>query len=135
MWKVVLADDQQLVRKAFRALLEDESDIIIVAEACDGFGAVETTNRLKPDILITDLKMPGIDGIEVIKRVRETSPDTYIIILSMFGARTYVQAALKAGANGYVLKKYGADGLIDAIRTIAKGSKYLSPTLPNTNGY
>jgi len=129
MWKIVLADDQKSVRQGVRGWLEDEQGFKVVGEASDGAEAVEVTSRQKPDILVTDLKMPRLDGIEVTKRVRELSPDTRVIILSMYGNKVYVDAAFKAGAWGYVLKKFSTDGLTDAIRTVAGGRAYLSPSI------
>jgi DNA-binding NarL/FixJ family response regulator len=129
MWKIVLADDQKSVRQGVRDWLEDEPGFKVIGEASDGAEAVEVTSRQKPDILVTDLKMPCLDGIEVTKRVRELSPDTRVIILSMYGNKVYVDAAFKAGAWGYVLKKFSADGLTDAIRSVAGGRTYLSPSI------
>lgn len=129
MWQVVLADDQKSVRQGVRDWLEDEPDFQIIGEARDGVEAVDLTSELKPDILVTDLKMPRLDGIGVTERVRQLSPDTRIIILSMYGDRLYVDAAFKAGAMGYILKKSSADGLLDALRTVADGKKYLSPSI------
>lgn len=126
MWKIVLADDQAAVRQGVKDWLEDEPDLEVVGEAVDGVDAVELTDSMKPDILITDLKMPRLDGIGVTKRVRQLSPDTRVIILSMYGNGVYVDAALNAGALGYVIKKSSADGLLDAIRAVADGKTYVS---------
>jgi YesN/AraC family two-component response regulator len=111
MITIVLADDHRMVRQGLRGLLEDETDLRVVGEAADGTEAVEVTARLKPDILVTDLKMPGLGGIQVIARVRELSPGTGVVILSMYGIQVYVDAALRAGARGYVVKKSASDGL------------------------
>lgn len=127
--KIVLADDQKLVRQAFRGMLEDEPEIEVIGEASDGLEAVRMVEKLKPDILVTDLKMPGLDGVEVTRRVHEMEPGLRVIVLSMFGDHVYVNAALKAGARGYVLKKHGGDGLVEAIRTVTKGKRYISPSI------
>lgn len=129
MYKIVLADDQAAVRQGVKDWLEDEPDLEVVGEAGDGVEAVELTDRMKPDILITDLKMPRLDGIDVTKRVRQLSLDTRVIILSMYGDGIYVDAALNAGAMGYVTKKSGADGLLDAIRTVANGKTYVRSSI------
>ena len=126
---IVLADDHRMVRQGLRGLLEDETDLRVVGEAADGIEAVQVTARLKPDILVTDLRMPGLDGIQVTARVRELSPATGIVILSMYGIRVYVDAALRAGARGYVVKKSAADGLMGAIRIVAAGGSYVSPLI------
>jgi NarL family two-component system response regulator LiaR len=136
MRKIVLADDHALTRGYIKDLLRDKPGLEVVGEASDGVEAVELTAKLKPDILVTDLKMPRLDGIEVTKRIRQLSPDTRIIILSLYGDKVYVNAALKAGAHAYVLKKSGADGLTDAIRAVAAGKNYLSPSISeNTVGF
>jgi DNA-binding NarL/FixJ family response regulator len=129
MQKIVVADDLTLVREGIRTLLEGEPDFTVIGEANDGVEAVEVTSRLKPDILVTDLKMPRLDGIQVVHRVRRVSPDTRVIILSMYRIKLYVDAALRAGAWGYVLKKSSSDGLVEAIRTVAAGKRYLSPSI------
>ena len=129
MVKIVLADDQTLVRQAFRGLLEDEPGIDVIGEAGDGLEAVKIVQELKPDILITDLKMPGLDGIEVTRRIKELLPEINVVVLSMFGDKAYVNAALKAGACGYVLKKYGVEGLVEAIHCVYKGERYLGPSI------
>ncbi len=124
MLKIVLADDQPSVRRGIRGLLEDEPDLEVTGEAENGAEAVEMTGRLKPDILVTDLRMPYLDGIQVTEIVARSCPDCRVIILSMYGSKPYVEAAVRAGACGYVLKKFSADGLLEAIRTVATGGSY-----------
>jgi DNA-binding NarL/FixJ family response regulator len=133
MLKIVLADDHILVRQGLKRLLEDEPNFEVIGEVGDGDEAVEITSRLKPDILVTDLKMPRLDGIKVTQQVRRLSPNTRVIILSMYGVSLYVDAAFKAGACGYVIKKSSADGLIKAIRTVAAGKSYVSPSITQSN--
>lgn len=136
MVKIVLADDHGLARGYVKDLLSDEQDLEIIGEASDGVEAVELTARLKPDILVTDFKMPRLNGIEVTTRIRQLSPDTRVIILSLYGDKAYVDSALKAGAQAYVLKKFSADGLTDAIRAVVAGKNYLSPSISgNTTGF
>lgn len=129
MLKIVLADDQTMIRQGIKELLEDEPDFAVVGEASDGVQAVEVIRRKKPDILVTDLKMPRLNGVGVMERVRKLSPDTRVIILSMYGSKVHVDAAFKAGAHGYVLKKFSADILTEAIRVVASGRTYLSPSI------
>lgn len=124
MLRIVLADDQASVRRGIRCLLEDEPDFVVAGEASDGAEAVEVTGKVKPDILITDLRMPHLDGIQVTEIVARSCPDCRVIVLSMYGGRPYVEAALQAGACGYVLKRFSGDGLIEAIRTVGAGGSY-----------
>jgi len=124
MLKIVLAEDQPAVRRGIRGLLEDEPDFEITGEAENGAEAVEVTDRLKPDILVTDIRMPYLDGIQVTEIVARSCPSCRVIILSMYGGKSYVEAAVRAGACGYVLKKFSADGLPEAIRTVGAGGSY-----------
>lgn len=117
------------VRQEVRGLLEGEPDFMVIGEARDGVEAVEKSRKLKPDVLVTDLKMPGLDGFQVTQRVKKSSPDTRVIILSMYGAKAYVLRALNAGANGYVLKNANAHGIVDGILAVHGGKQYLSPGL------
>ena len=107
MTTIVLVDDHLVVRRGLKSLLEAESDFELVGEAGDGLEAVQLVERLKPDVLILDLMMPGLNGIEVTRQARKRSPDTQIIILSMHGNDEYVLEALRNGANGYVLRMLG----------------------------
>jgi DNA-binding NarL/FixJ family response regulator len=124
MLRIVVAEDQQSVRQGIRSLLEDQPDFEVAGEAENGAEAVELTDRLKPDILVTDLRMPYLNGIQVTEIVARSCPDCRVIILSMYGSRSYVKAAVQAGASGYVLKKFSADGLPEAIRTVGTGGSY-----------
>jgi DNA-binding NarL/FixJ family response regulator len=126
---VLLADDHPIVRQGLRHLLEAESSLIIVGEASDGLQAVELAEKFKPRVLILDLMMPGLNGLEVLKRVKERSPSTCSIILSMQSADVYVVDALKAGALGYVLKETGPSELVNAVQQVIAGKRYLSPRL------
>jgi DNA-binding NarL/FixJ family response regulator len=129
MTTIVLADDHLVVRRGMKSLLEAESDFELVGETGDGLEAVQLAERQKPDVLVLDLMMPGLNGIEVTRQVRKRSPHTQIIILSMHGNDEYVLEALRNGANGYVLKDAGATELVQAVRAVSGGERFLSPVL------
>jgi DNA-binding NarL/FixJ family response regulator len=126
---IVLADDHHIVRQGVKALLENESDFEVVGEASDGITVLHIIGRLKPDILVLDLMMPGLNGLEVARRVMKVSPVTKTIILSMYMNEPYVIEALRNGAYGYILKESNITDLIRAIREVAAGRHYLSPPL------
>jgi len=127
--KVLIADDHNLVRQGIRALLEKASDIIILGEAADGQQAVDLCARLTPDVLVIDIVMPRLNGIEAIERLRSDSIPTRAIILSMYSDETLVRKALKKGAKGFVVKHAVAEELLIAIRAAAHGDIYLSPAV------
>ncbi|MBE0479810.1 MAG: response regulator transcription factor [Dehalococcoidia bacterium] len=127
--EIVLADDHKVVRQGIGLLLGLEPGFEVIGEARDGTEAVTLAEELKPDILITDLAMNGMNGIEVTRRVRASSPQTGIIILSMYDNVSYVFEALNAGAGAYVLKGSGIDELVQAVRAVTAGRRYLSSTL------
>ncbi len=129
MTDILLADDHHIVRQGLRALLESDPHFRLVGEAGDGIEAVRMTERLKPDVLITDVMMPGLNGLEVTRQVTKSVPRTRVIILSMYTNDAYVLEALKNGASGYVLKDSQASDLIQAVREVAAGRRYLSPPL------
>jgi DNA-binding NarL/FixJ family response regulator len=126
---ILLADDHPIVRQGLRHLLDAEPDVVIVAEASDGLQAVQLTEKLKPNVLILDMMMPGLNGLEVLRQVKERCPSTCSIVLSMQSADVYVVEALKAGALGYVLKETGPSELVNAVRQVMHGQRYLSPRL------
>ena len=127
MIAIELADEHEVVRNGLRVLLKAESNFRVVGEAADGLEAVRLAERLKPDILVTDLKLSGIDGVEVTRQVLKRSPKTSIIILSMCENEYDVLEALRAGAKAYVLKDSTSDRLVHAINEVATGHRYLSP--------
>lgn len=127
MITIALADDHEVVRSGLRVLLEAEPDFRIVGEAADGLEAVRLVERLKPGILVTDLKLSGMDGIEVTRQVLKRSPKTGVVILSIFENECDVLEALRAGAKAYVLKDVTSDRLVQAINEVAAGYRYLSP--------
>jgi two-component system, NarL family, response regulator NreC len=124
---IVLADDHPVVRRGIRSLLEAEAGLSVMAEAADGLEAVRLAGRLKPDVLILDLMMPGLSGLEVVRVVRQRSPQTRIVILSMYSNNAFVAEALKNGANGYVLKGCAERTVVRAVRDVAAGRRFLSP--------
>jgi DNA-binding NarL/FixJ family response regulator len=124
-----LADNHQVVRKGISALLETERDLRLVGEAGDGQDTLRHVEKLQPDVLVLDLMMPGLGGLEVARVVRQRSPKTRIVILTMHEDEAYVVEALQAGAMAYVLKDAGLDALLRAIRHVLAGEKYLSPPL------
>jgi two-component system, NarL family, response regulator NreC len=126
---IVLADDHHIVRQGVKALLENDSDFSVVGEASDGLKAVDLTVRLKPNILVVDLMMPGLNGLEVTRQVTKLSPKTKVLILSMYMNEPYVVEALRNGAYGYVLKESNISDLVHAINEVMAGRHYLSPPL------
>ncbi len=129
MPNILLADDHNIVRQGLRALLQSEPHFRLVGEASDGIEALRLAERLKPDVLITDLMMPGLNGLEVTRQVTKLLPQTRVIILSMYTNDAYVLEALKNGALGYVLKDSQAADLIQAVKEVIAGNRYLSPPL------
>lgn len=126
---LMLADDHHIVREGLRLLLEARLACRIVGEAASGPEAVTMAKELRPDILIVDLTLPGLSGIEVTRAVRAEVPDTRIIVLSMYGDEAHVRAALRAGAMAYVLKESFAGEFLQAIAQVRAGRRYLSPRL------
>jgi len=126
---VVLADDHPIVRQGLRHLFEAQPNMKIVGEASDGLQAVQLAEKFKPNVLILDIMMPGLNGLEVLRQVRERSPESCKIVLSMQSADVYVVEALKAGALGYVLKDTGPSELLNAVQQVLQGQRYLSPKI------
>lgn len=124
--KVVIADDQELVRTGFRKILESERDIEVVGEAGDGSQAVEQVLRRRPDVILMDIRMPKLDGLEASRRL---AGKVRILILTTFDLNEYVYEALRAGASGFLLKDAPADELVRAIRVVAGGEALLSPSI------
>jgi DNA-binding NarL/FixJ family response regulator len=127
--RILLADDHQVVREGFRALLEAEADFDIVAETGDGLDAVRLAEQHKPQVLVVDLMMPGLNGLEVARQITQRLPRTRIVVLSMHANEAYVLEALKNGASAYVLKDASAAELVRAVREANAGRRYLSPPL------
>jgi DNA-binding NarL/FixJ family response regulator len=129
--RVLVADDQSMVRAGFRMLLTGEEDIEVVAEASTGLEAVAKAARFDPTIVLMDIRMPELDGIEATRRIIEANAAARILILTTFGLDEYVYEALRAGASGFVLKDDPPEQLIAAVRTVAGGDALLSPAITN----
>jgi DNA-binding NarL/FixJ family response regulator len=125
---VVIADDQQLVRAGLRALVELDSDLVVVAEAGDGAQAVHAVASTRPDVVLMDIRMPGIDGIEATRVISRDFPDIAVVVLTTFDLDEYVFAAIRAGACGFMLKDGDASDLRTAIRRAAAGDALMAPT-------
>ncbi len=123
---VLIADDHAIVRDGIRQLFKKEDDLNVVGEAVDGRQALEKVKDLAPDVLLLDIAMPNLNGLEVIGLVREAAPDTEIVILSMHAKESYVQQVLKSGALGYVLKASPSSDILDAIRAVHRKEYFLS---------
>jgi DNA-binding NarL/FixJ family response regulator len=124
--RVLIADDQALVRTGFRKILESEPDIAVVGEAQDGREAVERSRLLRPDVVLMDIRMPDMDGLEATRRLTGT---TRILILTTFDVDEYVYEALRAGASGFLLKDTQADQLVTGVRVVAQGDSLLGPSI------
>ncbi len=129
MIRVLVADDQALVRAGFRAILEEQDDLDVVGEAKDGGEAVAIARELRPDVVLMDVRMPGVDGIEATQRLLRDGDAPRVLILTTFDLDEYVYEALKAGASGFLLKDAPRDQLVGAVRTVAAGEALLAPGL------
>ena len=127
--RVLVADDQSMVRAGFRMLLADEKEIEVVAEASNGLEAVDKAARFDPTVVLMDIRMPELDGLEATRRILAADPNARILVLTTFDLDEYVYEALRAGASGFVLKDDSPEQLIAAIRTVASGDALLSPTV------
>ncbi len=127
MIRVVIADDHHLVRQGIRALLEKAEDVEVIGEGADGQEAIDLVRRLVPDVLIVDVAMPGLNGLEALRRVRSRGGNTRVLVLSMYADENLVRQALRDGATGYLLKRAIADELRLAVRAVHRGETYLSP--------
>jgi DNA-binding NarL/FixJ family response regulator len=129
---IILADDHRVVRQGLRALLEAEPHFCVVGEAGDGLEVVRLVEKLRPDVLVLDMMMPGLNGLEVTRQVKRRSPKTRVVVLSMHKDESYVVEALKNGASAYVLKDASADELVKAVREAIADRRYLSPPLSDS---
>ena len=129
MIRVVLVDDQEMVRKGLAMLLGNETDIEIVGEASEGTGAIEVVEREQPDVVLMDVQMPGMDGLEATKRLLQNECASRIVILTTFERDEYIFEALRLGASGFLLKNAPPEELIDGVRIVASGQALLSPSV------
>jgi DNA-binding NarL/FixJ family response regulator len=129
MIRLLIADDQELVRTGFRVILDAESDIEVVGEAGDGRETIDAVHALRPDVVLMDIRMPNMDGIEATRRIAKGEGSPRVLILTTFDLDEYVYEALRAGASGFLLKDAGADELIHGVRVVATGDALLAPSI------
>ena len=127
---ILIADDHQVLRDGLSSVLDAEPDMDVVAEAADGLEAVRSVEELKPDVLVLDLRMPGLPGLDVMESVGARSPETKIVVLSMHADHSYILRSLRSGAVAYVVKSAGAEELKKAIRVAVAGGRYVTPPFP-----
>jgi DNA-binding NarL/FixJ family response regulator len=129
MTSVLIADDQALVRVGLRKVLESEPDMTVVGDAGDGDQAVDAARRLRPDVILMDIRMPVLDGIEATRRITGESPEARVIILTTFGIDAYVYESLRAGASGFMLKDAPPEEIVAAVRIVSNGDALLAPAI------
>jgi DNA-binding NarL/FixJ family response regulator len=125
--KVMIVDDHNLVREGLRAVFDQGDEVDVIGEAGSGEEAIEMVDKLKPDVILMDISMPGMNGIQATKVIRDSHPDAKIVILTMLDQEGYVYEAIKAGATGYMLKSTSSDELVNAIQTVYEGKALLHP--------
>ncbi|CAL9532145.1 response regulator [Streptomyces sp. enrichment culture] len=125
--RVLIADDQQMVRQGFTVLLNTQPDIEVIGQAVDGLDAIEKVAELSPDVVLMDIRMPELGGIEATRRITGSTPDIKVLVLTTFDLDEYVYEALRAGASGFLLKDASADQLAEAVRVVAAGDALLAP--------
>lgn len=126
--RVLLVDDHMVIRIGLKALIDSEPDLTVVGEAENGLQAIEQADKLQPDVIVMDISMPEMDGLEATRRIRAENPTCHILILTVHAQERYLFPVLKAGGAGYVLKSTVDTELLDAIRTVAQGGAFLYPT-------
>jgi DNA-binding NarL/FixJ family response regulator len=129
MTSVLIADDQAMIRTGLRKILEAEGDLEVVAEAADGAEAAAQAARLRPDVVLMDIRMPVLDGIEATRRITAAVPSTRVLVLTTFGLDTYVFDSLRSGASGFMLKDAPPEELVAAVRIVAAGDALLAPAV------
>ena len=130
--KILLVDDHVVVRQGIKALLSDEPDLEVVGEADDGRAALQSVSELEPDVVLMDISMPGLNGIEATRQIRQNYPEVKVVVLSMHSNEEYVFQVLRAGASGYVLKQSDSSEVLTAIRAALAGGSFLSPPISRT---
>lgn len=129
--RILIADDHPVFRKGLRLLLEEEEDIEVVGEAGDGREAIAQASELLPDVIVMDITMPDLNGIEACRKIISSSPKTKVMALSIHTGERFVGDMLSAGATGYVIKESAPEDLVDGVRTVMRGEVYLSPAIAN----
>jgi two-component system response regulator NreC len=127
--RVVLAEDHTIVRKGLRSLLDAETDIEVVGEAGDGRQAVQQVGELHPDIVLMDITMPGLNGLEATRQIKQRYPEVQVLVLTMHATEEYIRQILRAGASGYLVKQAAVSELVLAIRAVQAGGCFLSPSI------
>jgi two-component system, NarL family, response regulator NreC len=130
--KILLADDHTIVRQGLKLIISSHADLQVIGEAANGREVLELAEKLKPDVILMDVAMPELNGIEATRRLRDVSPRTKVLVLSMHKEAVYVREILKAGARGYILKDAIDTELISAIQSVARGDGYISPAISGT---
>ncbi|GAB1596371.1 response regulator [Lysobacter claricitrinus] len=130
--RILIADDHTLVRESLVGLLQADGDVQVIAQAADGIETLEKANAVRPDIVIADLSMPGLGGIEVVRRLREALPQTRVLVLTMHQEDEYVLQAVRAGASGYLVKDSAASELLAAVRNLHAGRGHFGPQAART---
>lgn len=131
-FKVVIAEDHTILREGLKALLSSDPELVVCGEAENGKDAINMVQRLNPDIILMDLSMPKIHGLEAIREIRKTSPSTKVLVLTVHDNEEYISATLRSGASGYVLKNDSYEELLASIKTVLRGKSYLSPAISQT---
>jgi DNA-binding NarL/FixJ family response regulator len=129
---VLLAEDHAIVRKGLRSLLAAEVDIEVIGEAADGREAIEMASKLRPNIVVMDITMPGLNGLEATRQIKHRLPEVQVVVLTMHTAEEYIFQILRAGASGYVVKRAAPSELISAVRAAYRGESFLSPSVSRT---
>lgn len=130
--RILIADDHGVLRAGLRAILEEEPDLQVVGEAADGQEALHLAGKYGPDLVLLDIGMPGMDGIEVTRRLARISPQTRVLILSVYEDGSLLREAIQAGASGYIVKRAVEDELISAIQAVSRGDMYIHPSITRT---
>ncbi len=127
--RILIADDHGVMRAGLRAMLEDESAVDVIGEAANGEEVLKLASELNPEIVLLDIGMPGIDGIEATRRLRKDAPQTKVLILSVYEDESLLREAIRAGASGYIVKRAAGEELIDAIQAVSRGYMYIHPAI------
>lgn len=127
--KFVIVDDHKMLRQGLRKVLEEEDGLEYAGEAANGLEGLKLIETVRPDVALVDVMLPDMDGIELTRRSKEQVPETRILVISMLDNRSYVQDALEAGASAYIIKGSGIEDILDALRTVTAGGRFVSPSI------